>query len=136
MFYVVCTLCVNQDVGIIMLTVKVTLFRTASISFFVPHMRWRLPFCFNNPCLAIRLTHSISPSETAANPTSITSTPSSSKRWAIVRLLSGTEGCYEVFCSPSRRVVSKNFTCLGKRLNKAICRLKIDSLLKALSFDA
>jgi hypothetical protein len=70
----------------------------------------------------MRLTDSISPSETAANPASIKSTPSSSRRWAIRSLFSGTSDIPGV-CSPSRRVVSKNFICLGKRLNKAIPHL-------------
>jgi hypothetical protein len=62
----------------IMLTVDAPAFRTASMSFFVPLAA--LEIAAFKPCLAIRLTDSISPSETAANPTSITSTPSSSKR--------------------------------------------------------
>ena len=96
------------------------LFKTASMSPFVPLAA--LYTLARKPCLAIRLTDSISPSETAANPASITSTPSSSSRWAIRSLFSGTSDTPGV-CSPSRRVVSKNLTCLGKRLNKAIPHL-------------
>ena len=68
----------KSEVGIIMLMVEAPLFSTASISFFVPLAA--LEISALKPCLAIKLTASISPSETAANPASITSTPSSSKR--------------------------------------------------------
>ena len=115
----------KSDVGMIILMVDAPLFRTASISPFVP--RAALLTSARNPCLAIRLTERISPSLTAANPASITSTPSSSSRWAIRNLFSGTRDTPGV-CSPSRRVVSKNFIVLGKRLNKAIPHLR--SLLK------
>jgi hypothetical protein len=104
-----------------MLIVEAPLFKTASISFLVPLAA--LDICAFKPCLAISLTASISPSETAAKPASITSTPSSSSRWAILSLLSGTSDTPGV-CSPSLRVVSKNFIVLWKRLNKAIPHLR------------
>jgi hypothetical protein len=97
------------------------LFMTASMSLRVP-----LPALATSalkPCLAIRLTASNSPSETAAKPASITSTPNSSRRCAMRSLFSGTRDTPGV-CSPSRRVVSKKFMRLGKRLNKAIPHLK------------
>jgi hypothetical protein len=61
----------------------------------------------------------ISPSETAAKPASIMSTPSSSRRWAILSLFSGVKDTPGV-CSPSLKVVSKILIFLGKRFNKAI----------------
>jgi len=101
--------------------VEASLFRTASISFFVP--RAALATSAFRPCLAIKRIDSNSPSETAAKPASITFTPSSSRRCAMRNLFSGTSDTPGV-CSPSRRVVSKNFTDLGKRLNKAIPHFK------------
>jgi hypothetical protein len=110
----------KSEVGIIIATPEAPLLSTASTSFLVPLAA--LKTLALKPCLAMRLTDSISPSETAANPASIKSTPSASRRWAIRSLFSGTSDIPGV-CSPSRRVVSKNFTCLGKRLNKAIPHL-------------
>jgi hypothetical protein len=104
-----------------MLIVEAPLFSTASISFLV-HLA-ALDTCALKPCLAINLTASISPSETAAKPASIMSTPSSSSLSAILNLLSGTSDTPGV-CSPSLKVVSKNFIVLGKRLNKAIPHLR------------
>ena len=101
----------------IILIVEAPHFSTASISPLVP--RPALLISARRPCLAIRLTASISPSETAAKPASITSTPSSSSFWAIRSLFSAIRDTPGV-CSPSRRVVSRNFIDLGKRLNKAI----------------
>ena len=94
---------------------------TASISPLVP--RPALLTSALSPAFAIKRTAYISPSLTAANPASITSTPSSSSLWAMRNLFSGTRDTPGV-CSPSRRVVSKNFTDLGKRLNKAIPHLR------------
>jgi len=111
----------KSEVGMIMLMVDAPLFSTASMSPFVP--RAALLTSARKPCLAISLTDCISPSLTAANPASIMSTPSSSSLWAMRNLFSGTRDTPGV-CSPSRRVVSKNFTVLGKRLNKAIPHLR------------
>ncbi len=109
----------KSDVGIIMLIIEAPLFNTASMSSLVP-LAALLIFAFN-PCSAISLTDSISPSETAANPASIASTPSSSRRLAILNLFSEVKETPGV-CSPSLRVVSKILTCFGKRLglDKAI----------------
>jgi hypothetical protein len=104
----------------IMLIVEAPLLITASMSPLVP--RPALLTSARNPCLAMSLTASSSPSDTAAKPASITSTPSSSSRWAMRSLFSDTRDTPGV-CSPSRRVVSKNFMVLGKRLNKAIPHL-------------
>ena len=107
-------------VGIIMLIVEAPLFITASMSPLVPLPA--LLISARKPAFAIILTDSISPSLTAANPDSITSIPSSSSFWAIRSLFSGTSDTPGV-CSPSLKVVSKNFIDLGKRLNKAIPHL-------------
>ena len=93
------------------------LFATTSISPRVP--RAALQISALNPASAISFTASNSPSETAAKPASITSTPSSSKRCAIRSLFSGIKDTPGV-CSPSRSVVSKTLIFSGRWLNKAI----------------
>ena len=110
----------RSEVGMIMLMVEAPLLSTASMSFFVPLAA--LEIFALRPCFAISFMAFSSPSETAAKPASMKSTPSSSRRCAIRSLFSGTRETPGV-CSPSLRVVSKNFICLGKRLNKAIPHL-------------
>jgi hypothetical protein len=62
---------------------------------------------------------SISPSEAAAKPASMASTPSWSKFSAILSFFSGVKETPGV-CSPSLRVVSKTLIFLGKLDDKAI----------------
>jgi hypothetical protein len=107
----------RSEVGMIRCMLLAFAFATASMSLFTPLEALQISAC--NPCLAIKLTASNSPSETAAKPASMTSTPNSSSRWAIRSLFSGVNDTPGV-CSPSRRVVSKIFIRLGKRLDKAI----------------
>jgi hypothetical protein len=92
-------------------------FATVSMSLLTP--REALQISARNPASAISFTASISPSETAAKPASITSTPNSSSRLAMRSLFSGVKDTPGV-CSPSRRVVSKTLIFSGKLLNKAI----------------
>jgi hypothetical protein len=72
-----------------------------------------------SPADAISETASLSPGDTAANPASITLTPSLSSAFAITNFFSGVKLIPGV-CSPSRRVVSKNVTFSGNLSNKAI----------------
>jgi hypothetical protein len=72
-----------------------------------------------SPSAATSFTASYSPWEMHANPASMTSTPSVSMALATLSFFSGVRDIPGV-CSPSRRVVSRNFTCFGKSVNKAI----------------
>jgi hypothetical protein len=69
--------------------------------------------------LAISLTASFSPAETAANPASMTLTPRASMALAMVSFFSFVRETPGV-CSPSRSVVSKIVTDLGFSPNKTI----------------
>ena len=90
---------------------------TASMSLGTP--RDALQISARKPASEMSFTASSSPSETAAKPASITSTPRSSSRCAILNLFSGVKDTPGV-CSPSRRVVSKTLIFLGNLLNKTI----------------
>jgi len=72
-----------------------------------------------SPASAISFIASSSPSEAAAKPASMALTPSRSRLSAILSFFSGVKETPGV-CSPSLRVVSKNFIALGKLVDKAI----------------
>jgi hypothetical protein len=78
-----------------------------------------LKTCALSPALAMSFIASISPSEAAAKPASMASTPMRSKLSAILSFFSGVKETPGV-CSPSLRVVSKTLIFSGKLADKAI----------------
>ncbi len=106
-----------SDAGITRKTELAPLFRTASISFLTP--RAKLHTSALSPCLVMSLIASISPTEAAAKPASMMSTPSLSSCSAITSFFSGVNETPGV-CSPSLRVVSKIRIWWAKLLDKTI----------------
>lgn len=100
-----------------MLTLSTPAWMAASMSLMTP--RVALQISASSPSLATSLTASNSPWEMHAKPASMTSTPRVSMALATLSFFSGVREIPGV-CSPSRRVVSRNFTCFGKSVNKAI----------------
>lgn len=104
-------------VGMIMLTLSTPASMAMSMSLMT--LLVALQISVLSPCWLMSFTACLSPGLTAANPASMTFTPSVSSVIAISSFFSGVRLIPGV-CSPSRRVVSKNCTCFGYLVNKAI----------------
>ena len=115
----------RSEVGMMMLTLSTPASMATSMSLLTP--RVALQISASSPSEAMSFTASNSPSEMHAKPASMISTPSWSMPLAIWSFFSGVKEMPGV-CSPSRRVVSKNLTCSGKSVNKAIPHFPIPSM--------
>ena len=107
----------RSEVGITRCTLSAPDFITASMSPLTPRAQLQISALSSSSTICFIAL--LSPSETAAKPASITFTPRSSKRLAILSLCSGVKEMPGV-CSPSLSVVSKKRIFLGKNLDKAI----------------
>ena len=109
-------MCMSED-GITRKTESAPLLITASMSFLTPLAKLQTSALMFS--LAMSLMASISPSDAAANPASMTLTPNSSSCFATRSFFSGVKETPGV-CSPSLRVVSKTQISFAKSLDKAI----------------